>query len=108
MNMEQRGFLPSTSGEIREGVWLTEEAPPTRQERQGLEKVEEFYGAGTVLGELGVLENSSRVISIECETPVRVRSPSHTLYAAYFNSVPPTLLTLFLHPLSPPGLCVGP
>ena len=38
--------------------------------------VEEFHGAGAVLGELGVLENNkSHVLSIQCETPVRVSVP---------------------------------
>ena len=83
MNMEPRGLVPSTLGDIatadpslpEKGVEVPRPSsgetaacqPPTQPNI-----VEEFFGAGTVLGELGVLEKNSRVISIECETPVRV------------------------------------
>ena len=89
MNMEPRGFVSSAPCDI---------APPNlslsekREKRVELPRpssgeaaahqvltqpnmVEEFFGAGTVLGELGVLEKNSRVMSIECETPVRVSWP---------------------------------
>lgn len=50
---------------------LPEHQPPSAM-------VEDFFGAGTVLGGLGGL---SQIVSIECETPVRVRTgiPSTTV-----------------------------
>jgi sodium/hydrogen exchanger 10/11 len=80
MNMEPRGDVQSTSGEVAP----IEPSPSPRMEGEdeeeeealgqsgGMKKaVEEFHGAGSVLGELGVLENASHVLSIQCETPVR-------------------------------------
>ena len=86
--MEPRGFVPkenvptnhtpsSSEEDKKEGVeptvpesgepmaeQLPEQQPPPA-------KMEDFFGAGTVLGGLGGL---SRIVSIECETPVRVRT----------------------------------
>lgn len=91
MNMGPRGFIPSISGDIapleelsslarevedkdgRAGRSSVQEVElSTTQPQTAGNVLEEFYGAGTVLGELGVLEKSSRLVSIECETPVRV------------------------------------
>ena len=49
---------------------------------------EEFLGAGTVLGEMGVLEKTSRVISIECETPVRVSQSTNGAVSRAPNTNP--------------------
>ena len=108
MNMEPRGFVQSTSGEVApiepclsprtEGEEEEEEAPG---QSGGMKKaVEEFHGAGAVLGELGVLENTSHVLSIQCETPVRVSSSCiflsylFCLFTLFYT--PPFAFTLFL------------
>lgn len=90
--MDPRGFVPSNSREVvplnhtpsssekdekdkKEGVesTLPESGEPMAEQlpeqHPPLTKVEDFFGAGTVLGGLGGL---SRIVSIECETPVRV------------------------------------
>ena len=99
MNMEPRGDVQSTSGEVAP----IEPSPSPRMEGEdeeeeealgqsgGMKKaVEEFHGAGSVLGELGVLESASHVLSIQCETPVRVSSSS------IFLSLSASLLSTFL------------
>ena len=99
MNTEPKEFAPPTSTdhtpsssegegskkEPSELPKLSSDEPTSQQQPQGQggggggggggKTVVEFYGAGTVLGELGVLENKNRIASIECETPVRVRTP---------------------------------
>ena len=83
MNMEPRGFVPSSHGDIappdptlseKEDKGVEAYRPSSGETAQPTQSniVEEFFGAGTVLGELGVLERNSRIMSIECETPVRV------------------------------------
>lgn len=84
--MEPRGFLPSAAADVapldpspssradgKEGEEGEElDLSPLGESAAMKTAVEEFHGAGAVLGELGVLENKSQVLSIECETPVRV------------------------------------
>ena len=69
--MYEAASSPHSSGlPAKTSLELGEAAPP-----KDSNVYVDFFGAGAVMGEMGILQQTSRCASVECETDVQVHIP---------------------------------